>query len=219
MYLKIFGLPAHPLVVHATAVLVPLAALVVAAVALWPALHRRLGPLPLGLAAVALALVPLTTSTGDQLEARLPESPLIARHAELADGLLPWVFGLFTVSVFVTWLDRRLRKATAVTEQLASSPAVAVAVAVDVPVVAGAASRSAGTAGTAASQPSGERRQSATATAAAAGNSAALRLVATLLAVVAATGTVVQVVRIGDAGAKAAWSAVPAAPRPDADGG
>ncbi|WP_239380981.1 DUF2231 domain-containing protein [Frankia sp. CIT1] len=218
MYLKIFGLPAHPLVVHATAVLVPLAALVVAAVALWPALHRRLGPLPLGLAAVALALVPLTTSTGDQLEARLPESPLIARHAELADGLLPWVFGLFTISVFVTWLDRRLRKATAVTEQLASSPAVAV----DVPVVAGAASRPAGTAGTAASQPSGEQRQSTAPTAAATaagGNPVALRLVAALLAVVAATGTVVQVVRIGDAGAKAAWSDVPAAPRPDADGG
>ncbi len=33
MYLKIFGLPAHPLVVHATVVLV-------AAAALWPALRR-----------------------------------------------------------------------------------------------------------------------------------------------------------------------------------
>ncbi len=39
MYLKIFGLPAHPLVVHATVVLVPLAALLVAAAALWPALR------------------------------------------------------------------------------------------------------------------------------------------------------------------------------------
>ncbi len=214
MYLKIFGLPAHPLVVHATVVLVPLAALLVAAAALWPALRRRFGLLPLGLAAVALALVPLSTSTGDQLEARLPESPLIARHAELADGLLPWVFGLFVVSVFVTWLDRRYPRRSAAMEQLpAPSP-------VEVPAAMGAAGRAGGAPGRApATMPNQASEEQRRRTAASGDNPVALRLTAAVLAVVAATGTVVQVVRIGDAGARAAWSGVPASPRPVADEG
>ena len=39
----LFGLPAHPLIVHATVVLVPLGALLVLLHAVWPAARRRLG--------------------------------------------------------------------------------------------------------------------------------------------------------------------------------
>jgi hypothetical protein len=161
----------------------------------------------LGLTAVALALVPLTTSTGEQLEARLPESPLIARHAELADGLLPWVFGLFVVSVFVTWLDRRHPRRSTAMGQLSDPPPVEVSTTV------GAGGRPLRAPATMPGQATGEGSRR---TAASGGNPVALRLMATVLAVVAATGTVVQVVRIGDAGARAAWSDVPASPRPGA---
>jgi hypothetical protein len=218
MYIKISGLPAHPLVVHATAVVVPLAALTVAAVALWPWLRRRLGLLPLGLATIALALVPLTTSTGEQLAARLPESQLIDRHAELADGLLPWAFGLFVAAVFGAWLDRRRGHGQHSTGQHSTgrvpaprrAPARTVVDPAGRPIQQAATSPSPATGG-AARPPS--------ATAGTGAMPVALRVTAVALALVAAGGTVVQVVRIGDTGAKAAWSDVPATPRPDAGKG
>ncbi len=58
------GLPVHVLLVHATVVLVPLAALGVLALALVPRWRDTYGWLVLGLSTVALALVPLTTQAG-----------------------------------------------------------------------------------------------------------------------------------------------------------
>ena len=60
MFDLVGGLPLHPLVVHATEVIVPSAALVVALAALWPAFRRWARFLPLGLVLVALALVPIS---------------------------------------------------------------------------------------------------------------------------------------------------------------
>ncbi len=40
---ELFGLPAHPLLVHAAVVLVPLAAIGVVLIAFWPAARARLG--------------------------------------------------------------------------------------------------------------------------------------------------------------------------------
>ena len=53
----VFGLPTHAIVVHATVVLLPLAALVVLLHAFWPAARRRLGIVTPLLAGVALVLV------------------------------------------------------------------------------------------------------------------------------------------------------------------
>jgi hypothetical protein len=103
----IFGLPAHPLIVHATVVLVPLAALAVVLHAFWPAARPRLGLVTPLVAAVALVLVPLSTSTGEQLEGMVGRSALVERHAELADGLLPWVIGLLAVALLLWLRDRR----------------------------------------------------------------------------------------------------------------
>ena len=64
----ISGLPAHPLIVHATVVLVPLAAAAVALHTFWPAARARLGLVTLGAAVLAVVLVPLSTSSGEQLE-------------------------------------------------------------------------------------------------------------------------------------------------------
>jgi hypothetical protein len=103
----VFGLPTHALIIHATVVLVPLAALAVLLHAVWPVARRRLGVVTPLAAGLALVLTPLSTESGETLERELPRSALIDRHAELADGLLPWVIALFVVAVALWLLDRR----------------------------------------------------------------------------------------------------------------
>ncbi|KGJ71799.1 hypothetical protein GY21_19740 [Cryobacterium roopkundense] len=113
MFDTFFGLPMHPLVVHATEVIVPTAALVVLLVAVWPRFRRWARFLPLGLALAALVLVPISTETGEALEARVGDSALIEIHSELAEGLLPWVIGLVVVAGVMLWrsyVDRAPRR-------------------------------------------------------------------------------------------------------------
>ena len=150
----VFGLPTHAIVVHATVVLLPLAALVVLLHAFWPAARRRLGIVTPLLAGVALVLVPLSTESGESLEHSVGENTLVERHAELADGMLPWAIGLFVIAAGLWLLDRRRGR------------------------------------------PSG------------AAGPRWLPIVASVLAVVAAVGTVQQVVRVGHAGAQATWAGV-----------
>lgn len=157
------GLPAHVLLVHVVVVLVPLTALALVAAAIWPRAARRLGPLLPLLALVSLVSVPLTTQAGEWLERHVDGDALVRRHAELGDGLLPWVLGLFVLATAVWW----------------------------------AARRPAATAGT----------ETAEATATTAGRWSALpvRIVVAVLSLAVAVGAVVDVYRIGDSGAKAAW--------------
>ncbi|HEY5554005.1 MAG TPA: DUF2231 domain-containing protein [Cellulomonas sp.] len=104
MFDTIAGLPLHPLVVHATEVIVPAAALVVLLAVLWPRFRRWAPYLPLGLSLAAVVLVPLSSESGDALEHRVGESGLIETHSQLADGLLPWVVALVVVAAaLVLW--------------------------------------------------------------------------------------------------------------------
>jgi glucan phosphoethanolaminetransferase (alkaline phosphatase superfamily) len=103
MFDIIMGLPLHPLVVHATEVIVPTAALVVALAALWPRFRRWARFLPVALAAAALVLVPISTDSGEALKERVKETTLVETHAEMAEGLLPWVFVLFLVAAVLLW--------------------------------------------------------------------------------------------------------------------
>jgi hypothetical protein len=110
---SVFGLPVHPLAVHATVVLVPLAALALLAHVLLPAARWRLGVVTPVLAILALVLVPISTQSGEQLEHRLPGNNLIEEHAKLADGMLPWALVLGVMSVVVYALDRARQRAAA----------------------------------------------------------------------------------------------------------
>jgi hypothetical protein len=112
----VFGLPTHAIVVHATVVLLPLAALVVLLHAFWPTARRRLGVVTPLLAGAALVLVPLSTQSGESLEHAVPHSDLIERHAELADGMLPWAIGLFVVAVGLWLLGRRRGRSSGAAE-------------------------------------------------------------------------------------------------------
>ncbi len=131
----IFGLPAHPLIVHATVVMVPLAAFAVLLHAFWPRARARLGLVTVLASALAVLLVPLSTSSGEQLEKEVGRSALVERHAELADGLLPWVIGLLVVAVLLWLRDRR--DAGKTTPVVSSGPGRTVTDALLVPVVIG----------------------------------------------------------------------------------
>ncbi|MFE7749592.1 DUF2231 domain-containing protein [Streptomyces sp. NPDC057428] len=152
------GIPAHVLFVHVVVILVPLTALALILCAAFPSVMRRFGLALPALALVSLISVPLTTEAGEWLEGHIDSDPLVRRHAELGDGLLPWVIGLFLVSAAVWWLYRRAAHRTP------------------------EAGRSVSTVGT------------------------PLRLAAAVLSLIIGVGACVQVYRIGDSGAKAAWN-------------
>ncbi|MDJ0338973.1 DUF2231 domain-containing protein [Cryobacterium sp. PH31-O1] len=104
MFDTFFGLPMHPLIVHATEVVVPTAALILLLAAFWPRFRRWAKLLPLGLTLAALVLVPLSTESGEALEERVSESALVETHADLAEGLLPWVIGMVLIAaVLFLW--------------------------------------------------------------------------------------------------------------------
>ena len=188
----ILGLPLHPLVVHATATIVPLAVLVVLLAVLWPRFRGWAGLLPAGLSLVALVLTPLSTATGENLEHTLPENALIEKHAELGDQLLPFTIALFVFAAAFWWLDRRRTAELAAGTDAAAGPDDR-----DLP-AGGMGGHGGGTATatrpeTSTGMLTGSRLRTIT-------------LVVGALAVLASVGTGVQVARIGHSGAEAAWS-------------
>lgn len=100
---EISGLPMHVLLVHATVVFVPLAALCTLLSLLWPAARRRLGIVTPLVALLALILVPVTSAAGAWLLDRVDVTPRINAHMQLAGMLLPWVVGVFLVAL-AQWL-------------------------------------------------------------------------------------------------------------------
>ena len=112
----VFGLPVHPLLVHATVVTLPLAATLLMASVLVPRLRTWAGPLPLLLAVASLGLVPLTTMSGKNLEKALGSSQAIKDHAALGEMVIWWAIGLVVVAAISYAIRLRGRApATAVT--------------------------------------------------------------------------------------------------------
>ncbi len=103
----VLGLPLHPLIVHATVVLVPLTALLVILTAVSPRIRGWAGPLPLIGAAVSTVLAPLSTSTGENLEKALPHTDAIEEHAELGDMLIWFCLAMLVVAALQYFLPRR----------------------------------------------------------------------------------------------------------------
>lgn len=141
------GLPVHPLVVHAIVVLLPLATLGTILIAVRPAWRTTYGPLVVGAALLSTVMLPVATSSGEELQSHVG-SP--GEHAELGEQLLWFSLALLIASaVFVGLELRRARAGTPEPQKLVTVWAV--------------------------------------------------------IAVVAALACSVQVYRVGDSGAKAAW--------------
>ena len=148
MFDLINGLPVHPLVVHAVVVLLPLAMIGTIAIVVRPAWRLTYGPLVVACAAIATILIPVATSSGEQLEKHVGDP---GEHAELGDQLIWFAIPLLVLVLAVVVLARR---------QASGKPPI---------------------------------------------GPSALPTVVGVLAIVAALATTVQVYRIGDSGAKAAW--------------
>ncbi len=107
MFDLIAGLPMHPLLVHATEVVVPSAALAVLLAALWPRFRRWAYGLPLMLALGALVLTPVTVQTGEALLRRVEVTDLVVAHVDLGESLLPWVAILSIAAMGLFWWARQ----------------------------------------------------------------------------------------------------------------
>lgn len=107
------GIPAHPLVIHAVVVLLPLAALGAITIAARAAWRRSLGIPVLLLALVGVAAVPVATRTGGELRTALGGGgPLVAVHEQRAGYLLPWAVAFLVVLAASVLLDWRARGTT-----------------------------------------------------------------------------------------------------------
>ena len=108
----VFGLPIHPLIVHATVVIVPATAVLLALTLFSPRVRAWAGPLPLLLAMASAVLSPLSTSSGESLEHMVGESSLVEKHAELGEGLIWWCLGMLVVAAASYFLRRNKRELT-----------------------------------------------------------------------------------------------------------
>jgi hypothetical protein len=109
----IFGLPAHPLIVHGAVVLLPLAALLVVVVALLPRTRKVGAPIALGLALAATLAVGLAQGSGEELEESIKESQLLEAHTDAGESVLPWAIGVSVAAAAAVAAEpvrRRLEK-------------------------------------------------------------------------------------------------------------
>jgi uncharacterized membrane protein len=99
------GIPVHPLVIHAAVVLVPLTALGLIAMAIWPRFSAKHGWLVVGSAAIATMSCFAAKESGEALEDRVGEPGF--DHAELGD-LMPILAAVMLIVVVALWLlDRQ----------------------------------------------------------------------------------------------------------------
>jgi hypothetical protein len=122
----LFGLPAHPLIVHAAVVLVPLAAIGTIAIAVWGAARRHVGWVVVALGVTAFVFCLLAQGSGESLEEKVDEGDLVEEHAELGDTM-PWfALPIPIAATGVMLLDRRRRRGDAQARPAWMGPAVVV---------------------------------------------------------------------------------------------
>ncbi len=98
------GLPIHPLVVHAAVVFIPLAALGVLLMAVWPKFGARFGWIVWALALFATGAAFVAKESGEALEEIIGEPGF--DHAELGDKM-PFFTGVLFLVALILWLVQR----------------------------------------------------------------------------------------------------------------
>jgi hypothetical protein len=98
---ELFGLPAHPLVVHAAVVLLPLAALTTVVCAAVPRTRRSFAFVAVALALVALLAVGLAQGSGEELEDKVDETELVEKHTGEGERVLPWAIAVVIAAAAV----------------------------------------------------------------------------------------------------------------------
>ncbi|MEV3986766.1 hypothetical protein [Nonomuraea sp. NPDC049758] len=117
-----FGLPLHPLVVHAAVVCLPLAALGTILMAFWPAAARRLWPAVLFVATIALVAVPLSITSGETLAHTVGENELIEAHEEQGEQVLPFVIVLWLAALGLSLATRFIHRTRSIFQSTGPRP-------------------------------------------------------------------------------------------------
>ena len=123
---ELFGLPAHPLVVHAAVVLLPLAAVATLVCAAVARARRHYAPVALGLALVATIAVGLAQGSGEELEDQVDETELVEEHTEQGERVLPWAIAVTVAAAAVTAMPVVARRRPAMPARTLTAAVVAV---------------------------------------------------------------------------------------------
>jgi hypothetical protein len=107
---KLFGLPAHPLLVHIPIVLIPLVSVGAIALAVVPSWRPRFGWVLAALAAAALVGVQLAIGSGEGLQEHVDKSRFLDRHIDMADSLRPLALVLFLLVLGLVAVDAYRRR-------------------------------------------------------------------------------------------------------------
>ena len=123
---ELFGLPAHPLVVHAAVVLLPLAAIFAVVCAAIPRARSHYAPIGLALALAATFAVGLAQGSGEALEERVDETELVEEHTEQGERVLPWAVGVTIAAAAATAAPFLARRRPSISARTITAALVAV---------------------------------------------------------------------------------------------
>src|SRR5258708_30227386 len=104
---SLFGLPAHPFLVHIPVVLIPLGALG-AVLMLWPRLRSAIGWWVCGILVVAGIAVQLAITSGQSLNHYVKETALVREHTRIGENIRPWLLLMFFALLGVMLVDRAI---------------------------------------------------------------------------------------------------------------
>jgi hypothetical protein len=106
---SLFGLPAHPFLVHIPVVLIPLGALG-ALLMLSSKLRPMIGWWVCGIVVVAGIATQLAISSGQSLEEYVKETELVRDHTRIGENIRPWLLLMFLALVGLMLVDRAIRR-------------------------------------------------------------------------------------------------------------
>lgn len=114
------GLPAHPLLVHAAVVLIPMVALAVAASPFFAGYRAKFAKTLVIASALAVVLGFVVANTGEALESALGDegNALLEKHAELGDTINIFTVATLVAATLVWWLQSKAASGTAVAKGL-----------------------------------------------------------------------------------------------------
>jgi uncharacterized membrane protein len=107
---QLFGLPAHPLIVHVPVVLLPIAAIGAVLMVLSTSWRARIGWLVVAAAGISIIFVQLAIGSGEVLEEHLDETDLIRSHAHLGEAVRPYAAVFFVAVLGFMVYDRWRRR-------------------------------------------------------------------------------------------------------------
>ena len=137
----LFGLPAHPLLVHLPVVMVPLAGVLAVILAFRPVWLDRFGWVLVGLAGLGAVGAVLAAGSGEALEESVERTAVLREHAEMGETAQVVTIAFFVAVVAVVllrWFVRRRAEGSSLSTFVSSRAGSLVLAAVLVASAAGA---------------------------------------------------------------------------------